>query len=168
MTIATGMGRHPVYLWTLPMFHCNGWCFPWTLSALAGTHVCLRWVRAKAMYDAIVEHTVTHLSGAAHRHGDAAPTPRTRRSGDHAHASGFNHAAAPPPQAVLGGDGAHAGFQPHPSLRPHRDLWPGRRQRVGRRVGRRSTSRAATPRSARQGVRYRRARRPHRDGPRPR
>jgi fatty-acyl-CoA synthase len=47
-----GMGRHPVYLWTLPMFHCNGWCFPWTISLQAGTHVCLRQVRAKAMYDA--------------------------------------------------------------------------------------------------------------------
>ena len=46
------------------MFHCNGWCFPWTLSVVAGTHVCLRWVRAKAMYDAIAEHSVTHLCGA--------------------------------------------------------------------------------------------------------
>ena len=47
-TIHAGMGKHPVYLWTLPMFHCNGWCFPWTLAVQAGTHVCLRWVRAKA------------------------------------------------------------------------------------------------------------------------
>ena len=62
--LAAGMGKHPVYLWTLPMFHCNGWCFPWTLSAVAGTHVCLRWVRAEAMYDAIAEHKVTHLCGA--------------------------------------------------------------------------------------------------------
>jgi fatty-acyl-CoA synthase len=46
------------------MFHCNGWCFPWTLSVQAGTHVCLRWVRAKAMYDAIADHGVTHLCGA--------------------------------------------------------------------------------------------------------
>ena len=46
------------------MFHCNGWCFPWTISAVAGTHVCLRWVRAKAIYDAIAEHGVTHLCGA--------------------------------------------------------------------------------------------------------
>ena len=48
-TLETRMGMHPVYLWTLPMFHCNGWCFPWSLSVVAGTHVCLRWVRAKAM-----------------------------------------------------------------------------------------------------------------------
>ena len=58
--MATGMTRFPVYLWTLPMFHCNGWCFPWTITMVSGTHVCLRWVRAKAMYDAIVEHKVTH------------------------------------------------------------------------------------------------------------
>ena len=62
-TISTGMGKHPVYLWTLPMFHCNGWCFPWSVSIVAGTHVCLRWVRPKAMYDAITEHKVTHCAG---------------------------------------------------------------------------------------------------------
>src|SRR6202140_2665001 len=62
--ITCAMGKHPVYLWTLPMFHCNGWCFPWTLSVVAGTHVCLRQVRARAMYDAIADHKVTHLCGA--------------------------------------------------------------------------------------------------------
>jgi fatty-acyl-CoA synthase len=55
------MGRHPIYLWTLPMFHANGWCFPWSISVKAGTHICLRQVRAKQMYDLIVEHGVTHL-----------------------------------------------------------------------------------------------------------
>ena len=59
-----GMTPHPVYLWTLPMFHCNGWCFPWTVTALAGTHVCLRRAEAKAIYDAIADHRVTHLCGA--------------------------------------------------------------------------------------------------------
>jgi fatty-acyl-CoA synthase len=58
------MPHHPNYLWTLPMFHCNGWCFPWTITAMAGTHVCLRQVTAKAMYDAIADHGVTHLCGA--------------------------------------------------------------------------------------------------------
>ncbi|HIP77292.1 MAG TPA: acyl-CoA synthetase [Kiloniellaceae bacterium] len=58
------MGAHPVYLWTLPMFHCNGWCFPWTITALGGTHVCLRQVRADAIYEAIAQHGVTHLCGA--------------------------------------------------------------------------------------------------------
>jgi len=59
-----GMGQHPVYLWTLPLFHCNGWCFPWTVTALAGTHVCLRRVEAGAIYDAIDTHGVTHMCGA--------------------------------------------------------------------------------------------------------
>jgi len=56
--------NHPVYLWTLPMFHCNGWCFPWTLAAVAGTSVCLRQVRDDAIYGAIKEHGVTHFCGA--------------------------------------------------------------------------------------------------------
>jgi fatty-acyl-CoA synthase len=59
-----GMKGHPVYLWTLPMFHCNGWCFPWTITALAGTHVCLRRVEAGAIYEAIAREGVTHLCGA--------------------------------------------------------------------------------------------------------
>jgi len=58
------MPSHPVYLWTLPMFHCNGWCFPWTVTALAGTHVCLRRVEAKPIFDAIADLGVTHLCGA--------------------------------------------------------------------------------------------------------
>ncbi len=58
------MGKHPIYLWTLPMFHCNGWCFPWTITALAGTHVCLRTVNAKNIYKSIAEHHVTHMCGA--------------------------------------------------------------------------------------------------------
>ena len=62
--VTCGMGKHPIYLWTLPMFHCNGWCFPWSISIVAGTHVCLRQVRAKAMYDALADHGVTHLCGA--------------------------------------------------------------------------------------------------------
>ena len=58
------MGERPVYLWTLPMFHCNGWCFPWTLAAKAGTNVCLRKVAAKPIYDALADHGVDHLCGA--------------------------------------------------------------------------------------------------------
>jgi len=108
-TIATGMGRHPVYLWTLPMFHCNGWCFPWSLSMVAGTHVCLRWVRAKAMYDAIADHKVTHLSGAP-----IVMSVLLNASEDEkrkiTHQVAFNHAAAPPPQSVLDGM-TEAGFR---------------------------------------------------------
>ncbi|MBV8402107.1 MAG: acyl-CoA synthetase [Acetobacteraceae bacterium] len=59
-----GMRQHPVYLWTLPMFHCNGWCFPWTITAMAGTHVCLRRVEPAAIYEAIAREGVTHLCGA--------------------------------------------------------------------------------------------------------
>ena len=58
------LGNHPVYLWTLPMFHCNGWCFPWTLALVAGTSVCLRRASAKTIYGALSEHGVTHMCGA--------------------------------------------------------------------------------------------------------
>jgi fatty-acyl-CoA synthase len=99
-TLATGMDQHPVYLWTLPMFHCNGWCFPWSLSLVSGTHVCLRAVRAKPMYDAIADHRVTHLSGAPFVMAALLGVgPEERRDFDHRVA--FNHAAAPPPGAVL-------------------------------------------------------------------
>ncbi|XOV81971.1 MAG: acyl-CoA synthetase [bacterium] len=58
------MGEHPVYLWTLPMFHCNGWCFPWTLAVNAGTSVCIRQVREQLVYDSMAKHKVTHFCGA--------------------------------------------------------------------------------------------------------
>jgi fatty-acyl-CoA synthase len=98
--LTCAMGRHPVYLWTLPMFHCNGWCFPWSLSVVAGTHVCLRAVRAPAMYDAIATHKVTHLCGAPivmatllnASAAEKKPLP---------HIVEFITAAAPPPEAVL-------------------------------------------------------------------
>jgi fatty-acyl-CoA synthase len=98
--ITCGMGKHPVYLWTLPMFHCNGWCFTWTLSVVAGTHVCLRAVRAPAMYDAIVTHKVTHLCGAPIVMSTLlnAPAPEKKPL---PHVVQFATAAAPPPEAVL-------------------------------------------------------------------
>jgi fatty-acyl-CoA synthase len=99
-TLATGMTRHAVYLWTLPMFHCNGWCFPWTLSVVAGTHVCLRWVRAKAMYDAIVEYKVTNLSGAPIVMATLLNAKDDERR-EITHRVAFNHAAAPPPEEVM-------------------------------------------------------------------
>jgi fatty-acyl-CoA synthase len=98
--ISTEMTRYPVYLWTLPMFHCNGWCFPWTITLVAGTHVCLRWVRAKAMFDAIVEHQVTHLSGAPIVMSTLLnASPEEKRPIPQVVA--FNHAAAPPPAQVI-------------------------------------------------------------------
>jgi fatty-acyl-CoA synthase len=107
--VTADMGRHPVYLWTLPMFHCNGWCFPWSISVKAGTHVCLRQVRAKALYDLIAEHKVTHLCGAPivmsillnARADERKPLPHLVR---------FFTAAAPPPAAVLKAMG-EAGFE---------------------------------------------------------
>ena len=62
--LTTSMTKHAVYLWTLPMFHCNGWCFPWTLSAITGTHVCLRQPRAEPIWAALADEGVTHLCGA--------------------------------------------------------------------------------------------------------
>ena len=98
--VTCGMTKHPVYLWTLPMFHCNGWCFPWSISAVAGTHVCLRWVRAKAMYDAIADHGVTHLCGAPIVMSLLLNAPaEEKRAVDRA--ISFFTAAAPPPEAVL-------------------------------------------------------------------
>jgi len=62
--LIASINKHAVYLWTLPMFHCNGWCFPWTMSAIIGTHVCLRHVRPEPIWEAISTHKVTHLCGA--------------------------------------------------------------------------------------------------------
>jgi fatty-acyl-CoA synthase len=99
--VLTGsMGRHCVYLWTLPMFHCNGWCFPWTLSVVAGTHVCLRQVRARAMYDAIADHKVTHLCGAPIVMATLLNAPAEEKK-PLPHVVEFFTAAAPPPEAVL-------------------------------------------------------------------
>ncbi|MRG72856.1 AMP-binding protein [Alphaproteobacteria bacterium HT1-32] len=62
--VGWNLAHHPVYLWTLPMFHCNGWCFPWSLAAVAGTSVCLRRVTAANIYNAIADQGVTHFCGA--------------------------------------------------------------------------------------------------------
>jgi len=94
------MQKHPVYLWTLPMFHCNGWCFPWTVTALNGTNVCLRRVEAPAIYQAIAEHGVTHLCGAPIvMQMIAGAGPNERR--EFQQTVNMMTAAAPPPAAVL-------------------------------------------------------------------
>ncbi|QOL26412.1 acyl-CoA synthetase [Thalassotalea sp. LPB0316] len=63
-TLVWPLGEQPVYLWTLPMFHCNGWCFPWAITAAGGTHVCLRQVEPEAIVQSFVDHQVTHFCGA--------------------------------------------------------------------------------------------------------
>jgi fatty-acyl-CoA synthase len=98
--ITCAMGKHPVYLWTLPMFHCNGWCFPWTLSVVAGTHVCLRAVRAAPIFDAIAKHKVTHLCGAPIVMSTLLNAPDSERK-PLPQSVEFVTAAAPPPEAVL-------------------------------------------------------------------
>jgi fatty-acyl-CoA synthase len=94
------MPRHSVYLWTLPMFHCNGWCFPWTVTVQAGTHVCLRRVDAAHIFAAIADHGVTHLCGAPIImnmliNADA----KTKR--EFGRTIELMTAAAPPPAAVI-------------------------------------------------------------------
>jgi fatty-acyl-CoA synthase len=98
--VTCSMGKHPVYLWTLPMFHCNGWCFPWSISVVAGTHVCLRQVRGQAMYDAIADHGVTHLCGAPIVMSTLLNAPGDEKRAL-PHLVQFFTAAAPPPEAVL-------------------------------------------------------------------
>ena len=94
-----GMPKHSVYLWTLPMFHCNGWCFPWTMAANAGVSVCLRAVRDEPIYRAFREEKVTHFCGA--------PIVLNMLANAPAHLKDFDHqikvmtAGAPPPAAVI-------------------------------------------------------------------
>src|SRR6056300_1128983 len=97
--LTTSMGKHAVYLWTLPMFHCNGWCFPWTLSAITGTHVCLREVRAEDIWNAILEHRVSHMCGAPIVMSLVVAGKPANAKLDYE--VEFFTAAAPPPEAVL-------------------------------------------------------------------
>ncbi|HCV13004.1 MAG TPA: acyl-CoA synthetase [Candidatus Accumulibacter sp.] len=98
--VSWGMPPHSVYLWTLPMFHCNGWCFVWTMAANAGTNVCLRRVDPKLIFDAMREHAVTHYCGAPIVHSLMANSPAELRAGISQKVCGLI-AAAPPPAAVI-------------------------------------------------------------------
>ncbi len=98
--LTASIQKHAVYLWTLPMFHCNGWCFPWTLSAIAGTHICLRWVRPKAMWDSLADHGVTHLCGAPIVMSTLLSTAEAEKR-ELQQTVQFMTAAAPPPVQVL-------------------------------------------------------------------
>ena len=122
--ITCGMGKHPVYLWTLPMFHCNGWCFPWSISVVAGTHVCLRAVRAGAMYRRDRQ-----------AQGDAS-VRRADRDGDAAQRAGGREEAAAACGRIFHRRGAAAGGRARRHegrrLQRHACLWPDRMLRARR------------------------------------
>jgi fatty-acyl-CoA synthase len=94
--------KHPVYLWTLPMFHCNGWCFPWTVAARAGVNVCLRKVEAKAVVDAIRAYGVTHYCGAPIVHGLLVNAPDELKKGLPRGVKAMVAGAAPPASLIEG------------------------------------------------------------------
>ncbi len=100
--VSWGMPPHSTYLWTLPMFHCNGWCFAWTMAANAGVNVCLRRVDPRLIFDAIREHGVTHYCGAPIVHSMLANSPEEWRKDINHKVYGLI-AAAPPPAAVIEG-----------------------------------------------------------------
>ena len=96
------MPKHAVYLWTLPMFHCNGWCFPWTVAARAGVNVCLRKVEAKAIFDLIRAHRVTHYCGAPIVHSTLINAPAELRAGIEHRVHAMVAGAAPPAAMIEG------------------------------------------------------------------
>ncbi|MGV0959616.1 MAG: acyl-CoA synthetase [Limnohabitans sp.] len=96
------MPKHAAYLWTLPMFHCNGWCFPWTLAARAAVNVCLRRVDAQAIFDAIRDHGVTHYCGAPIVHGLLVNAPAEMKAGVPAGVKAMVAGAAPPASMMEG------------------------------------------------------------------
>ncbi|MGO9016219.1 MAG: acyl-CoA synthetase [Dissulfurispiraceae bacterium] len=100
--VAWAMPHYAVYLWTLPMFHCNGWCFPWTLAANAGTSVCLRKVDAAMIFGLIKEHRVTHYCGAPVVHTALINAPSELKKGIDWKVSAFIAGAAPPVAIIEG------------------------------------------------------------------
>ena len=96
------MQRHPAYLWTLPMFHCNGWCFPWTIAAQAGTNVCLRKVEARAIFDLMREEKVSHYCGAPIVHSTLINAPDDVKRGIDHPVSAMVAGAAPPAAMIEG------------------------------------------------------------------
>ncbi|MGD9760622.1 MAG: AMP-binding protein, partial [Comamonas sp.] len=96
------MPKHAVYLWTLPMFHCNGWCFPWTVAARAAVNVCLRRVDAQAIFDAIRNHGVSHYCGAPIVHSLLVNAPAAMKQGVPAGVKAMVAGAAPPASMIEG------------------------------------------------------------------
>ena len=104
--LAWNMPRYPVYLWTLPMFHCNGWCFPWTIAAQSGTNVCLRKVEPATIFRLMREHRVTHYCGAPVVHNTLLAAPPELRDGL-THRIHAMVAGASPPSSMIEGLGAN-------------------------------------------------------------
>ena len=144
--VHAALQRHAVYLWTLPMFHCNGWCFPWALAAVAGVNVCLRKVEAKAVFDLIREHKVSHYCGAPIVHSTLINAPEALRAGVAHKVIALVGGAAPPAAMIEGMDrlgfeilhiyGLTEVYGPATSCAKH-DEWdaldvPGRAERNGR------------------------------------
>src|SRR6184192_3957465 len=100
--LAGNLGQHPVYLWTLPMFHCNGWCFPWTVAAAAGINVCLRKVEPTKIFELIKQHGVTHMCGAPIVYNTLINAPDAPKKSGARPVVGLIAGAAPP-VAVLEG-----------------------------------------------------------------
>jgi fatty-acyl-CoA synthase len=100
--VTWGMPHHAVYLWTLPMFHCNGWCFPWTMAANAGTNVCLRRVEAAKVFELIKAHKVSHYCGAPIVHATLVNAPQAMKQGIGHKVSAMVAAAAPPAAMIEG------------------------------------------------------------------
>jgi fatty-acyl-CoA synthase len=98
--LAWSMPRYPVYLWTLPMFHCNGWCFPWTIAAQSGTNICLRKVDAAAIFRLIREHRVTHYCGAPIVHNTMIGAAPELRAGITHRVHAMVAGASPPPSTI--------------------------------------------------------------------
>ena len=104
--ISWGLPHHATYLWTLPMFHCNGWCFPWTIALIAGTNVCLRRVDPALIFALIREHHVTHLCGAPIVHSMLINAPVALRDGITHRVAGLIAGAAPPAAVIEGCEAA--------------------------------------------------------------
>ena len=131
--VSWAMPAHAVYLWTLPMFHCNGWCFPWTMAAIAGTNVCIRRVDAKLVFEAIREDGVTHMCGAPIVYNMLINAAGESNGGVGRKVNGFIAGSAPP-ASVIEGHGAHR-LRHHPRVWPDRNLRPGVGVRETRRMG---------------------------------
>ncbi|MFZ9678701.1 MAG: acyl-CoA synthetase [Quisquiliibacterium sp.] len=100
--VSWSLPRHPVYLWTLPLFHCNGWCFPWTMAAVAGTNVCLRKVEAASIFNLIREHQITHYCGAPIVHSTLINAPAELKAGIDWAVKAMVAGAAPPASMIEG------------------------------------------------------------------